>query len=209
MKSIKLNLLAPIALLGLGLTTFGATSVHAAEVKVESGDTLSKIAETHKTSVADLVHINGIENENLIFVGETLFTTSDEAKAAGVKQAATVSAPVVQAEAPAPVVEAPAASVVEAPAPVQAAPSPAAPAGDDNWHRANRRMVESTNNYNIGSANGYIGAYQFAPSTWAAMAGQIGADPNDYSAANQDRIADRYAEVTYGGWSNVPTTGGW
>lgn len=204
MKSIKLNLLAPLALLGLGVTMFGATSAHADEVTVNSGDTLSKIAETHKTTVADLVHINGIENENLIYAGETLFTTIEEAQAAGITQAAPVAAPVVQAEAPAP--------VVETPAPVQAAPAPApaAPAAsNDNSMKALRRQIESTNNYNIGSANGYIGAYQFAPSTWAAMAAQIGANPNDYSAANQDRIADRYAEVTYGGWSGVPTTGGW
>lgn len=98
--------------------------------------------------------------------------------------------------------------VVEEPVEEEQSNNTVAPS-TDNWHRANRRMVESSNNYYIGSANGYIGAYQFAPGTWNSIAASIGANPNDYSPANQDRIADAYANSRYGGWQNVPTSGGW
>lgn len=80
---------------------------------------------------------------------------------------------------------------------------------DDNWHKVNRRHVESSNNYNTFTENGYLGAYQFAPVTWNDIAQRHGLNPNDFSPANQDRFADIYAIERWGGWANVPVTGGW
>lgn len=80
---------------------------------------------------------------------------------------------------------------------------------DDNWHKVNRRHVESSNNYNTFTENGYLGAYQFAPVTWNDIAQRHGLNPNDFSPANQDRFADIYATERWGGWANVPVTGGW
>lgn len=196
---LKSKLLLSATVLGMGLGIAGmSNTAEAAEIEVQSGDTLSLIAEKHNTTVDNLVQLNGIQNANLIYVGETLITDASDVAAGG---QIIQTAPVAQVET-APVVEA-------APAQESAPTYSEATASGDNWHRANRRMVESTNNYNIGSANGYIGAYQFAPSTWSSIAASIGANPNDYSAANQDRIADAYANSKYGGWENVPTTGGW
>lgn len=84
-----------------------------------------------------------------------------------------------------------------------------APSNNENWHKANRRMIESTNNYNTFTGNGYLGAYQFAPQTWNSIASSHGLDANDFSPANQDKMADIYATERYGSWSNVPTSGGW
>lgn len=80
---------------------------------------------------------------------------------------------------------------------------------DDNWHRQNRRNVESTDNYKWDWGNGYNGAYQFTQQTWNATAAAHGLNPSDTSPANQDAMADAYANDRYGGWQNVPTVGGW
>lgn len=83
------------------------------------------------------------------------------------------------------------------------------PTNNDNWHKKNRRIVESGDNYNTFTSNGYLGAYQFAPVTWNSIAARHGLDPSDFSPSNQDRFADIYATERYGGWQNVPTIGGW
>ena len=79
----------------------------------------------------------------------------------------------------------------------------------DNWHKQNRRVVESGDDYNTFTGNGYFGAYQFAPVTWNSIAQRHGLDASDFSPANQDLFADIYAKERYGSWSNVPTYGGW
>ncbi|MEQ2561404.1 LysM peptidoglycan-binding domain-containing protein, partial [Sutterella wadsworthensis] len=74
---MKMNkiLLYSASVLGLGLGFLGLSQdASAAEITVQSGDTLSKIAQTHNTTVDSLVAINGIANPNLIFVGEVLQT---------------------------------------------------------------------------------------------------------------------------------------
>lgn len=51
-----------------GGTTTGSQTIHT----VKAGDTLSKIASEHKTTVDALVEINAIKNKNLIRVGQVL-----------------------------------------------------------------------------------------------------------------------------------------
>ena len=48
------------------------TPAAAGTYTVKSGDTLSRIAAAHGTTVAKLVEINGIKNQNLIRVGQVL-----------------------------------------------------------------------------------------------------------------------------------------
>lgn len=217
MKKITI---AGLGLLGLSVALGLGTEAHAEEVqqdgqtywKVEAGDTLSAIGNRYGMDYTALQNANQakIPNAHLIYEGDlVLIPTGNQTVDQGVNQGVN-QAPIVQEQAVEQVVEQP---VQEYVAPVQeqvvTQPAQTAPASDDNWHKANRRMVESTNNYNIGSANGYIGAYQFAPSTWNAYAQIAGVNPNDYSPSAQDAVADAYANGRYGGWQNVPTTGGW
>jgi len=44
---------------------------------VQSGDTLSKIASDHSTTVDQLIRLNGISNPDLICPGETIKTRAD------------------------------------------------------------------------------------------------------------------------------------
>lgn len=183
---------------------------------IQPGDTLSQISVDYfgdASFMQTIADANGIQNSNLIFVGQTLtfdtdfpsvYTADNSASDASydyVEESYTEPANSSYTSTQAPKTAESSASTSTSQSSASSTP--------DNWHRANRRMVESSDNYYIGSANGYIGAYQFAPSTWAATAASIGADPNDYSPENQDRLADAYAQSRYGGWSNVPTTGGW
>lgn len=197
---MKMNkiLLYSASVLGLGLGFLGLSQdASAAEITVQSGDTLSKIAQTHNTTVDSLVAINGIANPNLIFVGEVLQTEGTNV--------ATVQETQTYVEPTQTYVE-PTQTYTE---PVQETQTTTVSQSGDNWNKANRRMVESTNNYQWEWGNGYYGAYQFAPSTWNSIASQAGLDPNDHSPANQDAMADAYANSRYGGWQNVPTSGGW
>lgn len=47
--------------------------------KVKSGDTLSEIAQNYNTTVAVLADLNDIENENLIYAGQTLYIDKEPA----------------------------------------------------------------------------------------------------------------------------------
>jgi len=77
-----------------------------------------------------------------------------------------------------------------------------------------RRSVESGGNYGVYTGNGYVGGYQFSEQYlpgWMAQAG-LGEYNRDAFLADpglQDQLANWYAESRYGGWSNVPSSGGW
>lgn len=66
--NVKVLISAGIA---LGVLALG-TNANADVYTVKSGDTLSEIAEVHGTTVNDIVSINQIQNENLIFVGDKI-----------------------------------------------------------------------------------------------------------------------------------------
>ena len=61
-----------LALGGGQVTAHADTVVDANHVQVESGDTLSKIAQEHNTTVDQLAKDNNISDVNMIHVGDTL-----------------------------------------------------------------------------------------------------------------------------------------
>ena len=89
------------------------------------------------------------------------------------------------------------------------------PAVDDgqqtasNPYRERRKYIESRGDYQTFTGNGYLGAYQFAPTTWKYVCEISGTNENDFSPYHQDQMADLYAEIRYGGWENTPISGGW
>ena len=86
------------------------------------------------------------------------------------------------------------AGVAAACSPVKAAPGPSA----SDLYRL--RMCESGGNYAINTGNGYYGAYQFAPGTWASLG--FGGLPNQASPLIQDAAVIKLWRVT--GWSSWP-----
>ncbi|WP_395392305.1 LysM peptidoglycan-binding domain-containing protein [Fructilactobacillus sanfranciscensis] len=202
-KRNMIKSIATFAAVSAGVLFAGSQSASASTVKhtVVSGDTLNKISAQYGVSVQDLAQANKIQDINKIYVGE-VFTISDDgqvsvsdqsAVAAAPAQAATtqVSAPVQQA---APVAQA---SVQQA-APVaqasvqQSAPAASSVSGSDAAAKDWIAGRESGGNY--GAQNGqYVGKYQLSASYLNG----------DYSAANQERVADNYVTSRYGSWSGA------
>ncbi|WP_275400295.1 LysM peptidoglycan-binding domain-containing protein, partial [Enterococcus faecium] len=134
---------------------------------------------------------NSISDINLIYSGQQLtIPTESSAQAAAEPQAAVQEAPV-QAE---PVVqetvqtETPAAPVAEtqpAPAATETAAAPASTSSAKEWIA----QKESSGSYT--ATNGrYIGRYQLDSSYLNG----------DYSAANQEKVAEQYVTSRYGSW---------
>jgi len=179
---------------------------------VKEGDTLSEIAETHNTTVEKLAENNHIDNVHLIYVGQELVidgpvapvaTPAPATYAAPAAQDETVSAPVAETTE---VVEeaAPAASAPVAEETVAAAET-SAPAATVSGSEAEAKewiaQKESGGSYT--ATNGqYIGRYQLTDSYLNG----------DYSAENQERVADAYVAGRYGSWSaakNFWLNNGW
>lgn len=210
-KKIKTTLAGVAAL----FTVFAPSFVSAQESStytVKEGDTLSEIAETHNTTVEKLAENNHIDNVHLIYVGQELVidgpvapvaTPAPATYAAPAAQDETVSAPVAETTE---VVEeaAPAASAPVAEETVAAAET-SAPAATVSGSEAEAKewiaQKESGGSYT--ATNGqYIGRYQLTDSYLNG----------DYSAENQERVADAYVAGRYGSWSaakNFWLNNGW
>ena len=210
-KKIKTTLAGVAALFAVFAPSF-VSAQESSTYTVKEGDTLSEIAETHNTTVEKLAENNHIDNIHLIYVGQELVidgpvapatTPAPTTYAAPAAQDETVSAPVVETTE---VVEeaAPAASAPVAEETVAAAET-SAPASTVSGSEAEAKewiaQKESGGSYT--ATNGrYIGRYQLTDSYLNG----------DYSAENQERVADAYVAGRYGSWSaakNFWLNNGW
>lgn len=209
-KKIKTTLAGVAALFAVFAPSF-VSAQESSTYTVKEGDTLSEIAETHNTTVEKLAENNHIDNVHLIYVGQELVidgpvapaaTPAPTTYAAPAAQDETVSAPVAEttevAE-EAPVASAPAAEETVATAETSA---PAATvSGSEAEAKEWIAQKESGGSYT--ATNGrYIGRYQLTDSYLNG----------DYSAENQERVADAYVAGRYGSWSaakNFWLNNGW
>ena len=210
-KKIKTTLAGVAALFAVFAPSF-VSAQESSTYTVKEGDTLSEIAETHNTTVEKLAENNHIDNIHLIYVGQELVidgpvapvaTPAPTTYAAPAAQDETVSAPVAETT-----------EVVEEAAPVASAPvaeetvaaaETSAPAATVSGSEAEAKewiaQKESGGSYT--ATNGqYIGRYQLTDSYLNG----------DYSAANQERVADAYVAGRYGSWTaakNFWLNNGW
>lgn len=210
-KKIKTTLAGVAALFAVFAPSF-VSAQESSTYTVKEGDTLSEIAETHNTTVEKLAENNHIDNIHLIYVGQELVidgpvapvaTPAPATYAAPAAQDETVSAPAAEttevAEEAAPAASAPAAeeTVVSTEASVPAATVSGSEAEAKEWIA----QKESGGSYT--ATNGqYIGRYQLTDSYLNG----------DYSAANQERVADAYVAGRYGSWTaakNFWLNNGW
>ena len=200
-KKIKTTLAGVAALFAVFAPSF-VSAQESSTYTVKEGDTLSEIAETHNTTVEKLAENNHIDNIHLIYVGQELVidgpvapvapaSTTYEAPAA---QDETVSAPVVETTEV--VEEAPVASEAVAEETVTSTVS-----GSEAEAKEWIAQKESGGSYT--ATNGrYIGRYQLTDSYLNG----------DYSAENQERVADAYVAGRYGSWTaakNFWLNNGW
>ncbi|WP_076459257.1 LysM peptidoglycan-binding domain-containing protein [Limosilactobacillus caccae] len=198
-------------------TTANADTIYT----VQSGDTLSGISYKlghDLTYVDSLASNNQIANKNLIFVGQKLVIKDDgEVAPATAQQAATLPATSAAGQ------ESAASQTSQAPAVSQAPQSSASQTGANQAQAVapaaasqatTQTTAPATSNYtsavsggeaaakawiagresggNYGARNGqYVGKYQLSASYLNG----------DYSAANQERVADQYVQSRYGSWS--------
>ncbi len=203
-KKIKTTLAGVAALFAVFAPSF-VSAQESSTYTVKEGDTLSEIAETHNTTVEKLAENNHIDNVHLIYVGQELVidgpvapvaTPAPATYAAPAAQDETVSAPV--AETTEVVEEAVAEETV-------AAAETSAPVATVSGSEAEAKewiaQKESGGSYT--ATNGqYIGRYQLTDSYLNG----------DYSAENQERVADAYVAGRYGSWSaakNFWLNNGW
>ena len=209
-KKIKTTLAGVAALFAVFAPSF-VSAQESSTYTVKEGDTLSEIAETHNTTVERLAENNHIDNIHLIYVGQELVidgpvapvaTPAPTTYAAPAAQDETVSAPVAEttevAE-EAPVASAPAAE--ETVASTEASAPAATVSGSEAEAKEWIAQKESGGSYT--ATNGqYIGRYQLTDSYLNG----------DYSAENQERVADAYVAGRYGSWSaakNFWLNNGW
>ena len=165
---------------------------------VKSGDTLSGIAEKYNTTVEKLAEKNKIKDIHLIYVDQVL-VIDGEAPATSTTSAATAEAPVAApAASEATTYEAPAASVTVA---EETSASTSTVSGSEAEAKEWIAQKESGGSYT--ATNGrYIGRYQLTDSYLNG----------DYSAENQERVADAYVAGRYGSWTaakNFWLNNGW
>lgn len=180
MTKFSVAMVATVAA-GLGLAVKAAD---ADVYTVKSGDTLNNISATYSTktsndvSVDAIVKANDIKDSNLIYVGEQLTINTDTAVKATTPAAATNTTS--EAVAPA----------ASTPAPAKKAVAPAAATtSDSSSAKAWIANKESGGSYT--ATNGqYIGKYQLSSSYLNG----------DYSAANQEKVANNYVSSRYGSW---------
>lgn len=183
---LKKNLLKISATLGAAALGVAATaSVANADTvyTVQSGDTLSGISQKFANSnslVDSLAKNNNIQNINLIYVGQQLLikdngeiTQATQAQAQTLPSANTTST---------------ASSQASTNTQAQAATTTTSSSDDaaKSWIAAR----ESGGSYTAQNGN-YYGKYQLSR---AYLGG-------DYSAANQERVANQYVASRYGSWS--------
>ena len=198
-KKIKTTLAGVAALFAVFAPSF-VSAQESSTYTVKEGDTLSEIAETHNTTVEKLAENNHIDNIHMIYVGQELVIDGPVASAA-TPAPTTYAAPAAQDE----TVSAPVAETTEVAEETVAAAETSAPASTVSGSEAEAKewiaQKESGGSYT--ATNGrYIGRYQLTDSYLNG----------DYSAENQERVADAYVAGRYGSWTaakNFWLNNGW
>lgn len=201
-KKIKTTLAGVAALFAVFAPSF-ASAQESSTYTVKEGDTLSEIAETHNTTVEKLAENNHIDNIHMIYVGQELVIDGPAAPVA--PASTTYEAPAAQDEAvSAPVAET--TEVAEEAAPVASAPvaeEAVASTISGSEAEAKEWIAQKESGGSYTATNGqYIGRYQLTDSYLNG----------DYSAENQERVADAYVAGRYGSWSaakNFWLNNGW
>ena len=195
-KKIKTTIAGVAALLAFFAPAL-ASAQETVTYTVKSGDTLSEIAEKYNTTAEKLAAKNNIKDIHLIYVDQVLViegTASTVAPAATTEETAPVATGTVK--------EAPAATTTYE-APTAESNTAAASTVSGSEAEAKEWIAQKESGGSYTATNGqYIGRYQLTDSYLNG----------DYSAENQERVADAYVAGRYGSWTaakNFWVNNGW
>ena len=179
----------------------GTNDAHAAEnYTVKSGDTLSKISikfAGDNSLVNSIAKDNNISNVNMIFEGENLTINTDAKGNTTVAPVQTTQA-TTQQTAPAATTQTTAtqetAQTEQAATTATATATAATASTTTNTNSAKEWIAQKESSGSYTATNGqYIGRYQLSASYLNG----------DYSAENQERVADQYVTSRYGSWEGA------
>ena len=171
---MKFNKVALSIACAAGFTVAGAAAANADTVTVKAGDTLSQIADENNTTVSSIQSLNSLQNIHLIFPGQKLVINANNGDAAvSTQQSAQTTQQASQQQ------------TVQT---TQQAVASSSEQAARDWIASR----ESGGSYTAQNGN-YYGKYQLSS---AYLGG-------DYSAENQERVADRYVLNRYGSWANA------
>ena len=171
---MKFNKVALSIACAAGFTVAGAAAANADTVTVKAGDTLSQIADENNTTVSSIQSLNSLQNIHLIFPGQKLVINANNGDAAVSTQQ---SAQTTQQ-----------ASQQQTMQTTQQAVASSSEQAARDWIASH----ESGGSYTAQNGN-YYGKYQLSS---AYLGG-------DYSAENQERVANSYVLNRYGSWANA------
>ena len=205
-KKIKTTIAGVAALLAFFAPSL-ASAQETVTYTVKPGDTLSEIAEKYNTTVEKLAAKNNIKDIHLIFVDQVLViegTAPSTATATAAASTTTYEAPAAAEETAEEVTET---TTYEAPAtpatPVAESNTVAASTVSGSEAEAKEWIAQKESGGSYTATNGqYIGRYQLTDSYLNG----------DYSAENQERVADAYVAGRYGSWTaakNFWLNNGW
>ena len=197
---MKLNIKTKLAGFAVVLAFLAPSLTFAQETKtytVKPGDTLSEIAETYNTTVEKLAKLNNIKNVDLIYVDQVL-VIEGEAPVVAATPATTTPALSANTEAPvstpAPTTAEETPAVEETSAPVAEESTTPAATVSGSEAEAKEWIAQKESGGSYTATNGrYIGRYQLTDSYLNG----------DYSAENQERVADAYVAGRYGSWTEA------
>jgi len=188
---IKSLLLSTVA--AASLFAIGSTAANADTVTVKSGDTVAKIAAAHNTTVSAIKTANNLSNVNLIYVGDQLevngTSTTSSTSTSNVSTTAT-TANNANTSATTQSTSQPSTASTTHTANTASTRTTSTTSGSDSSAKAWIAGKESGGSYSAANGN-YYGKYQLSKSYLNG----------DYSAANQEKVANNYVSSRYGSWS--------
>ena len=185
---MKFNKVALSIACAAGFTVAGAAAANADTVTVKAGDTLSQIADENNTTVSSIQSLNSLQNIHLIFPGQKLVINANNGDAAvSTQQSAQTTQQRAQTTQQSAQTTQQASQQQTVQTTQQAVASSSEQAARD-WIASR----ESGGSYTAQNGN-YYGKYQLSS---AYLGG-------DYSAENQERVANSYVLNRYGSWANA------
>ncbi|WP_261651032.1 aggregation-promoting factor [Lactiplantibacillus plantarum] len=198
------NALLSTAAATASLFAIGATA-QAATVTVKAGDTVSAIAADHNTTIDAIQQANHLKDVNLILVGQQLEVNGDSTTTTSTSTQTTQQTTTTQSSAQTSQTQAQPSQASQTQSSQTQTSKPAAQTtqtsnstsnysnnGSDSAAKAWIAGKESGGSYSARNGQ-YFGKYQLSASYLNG----------DYSAANQERVANSYVASRYGSWSNA------
>ena len=198
---MKFNKVALSIACAAGFTVAGAAAANADTVTVKSGDTLSQIADENNTTVSSIQSLNSLQNIHLIFPGQKLVINANNGDAAvstqqsaQTTQQASQQQTMQQASQQQTTQQASQQQTMQQASQQQTMQTTQQAVASSSEQAARDWIAsrESSGSYTAQNGN-YYGKYQLSS---AYLGG-------DYSAENQERVADSYVRNRYGSWANA------